>query len=284
MNLDADLRQTLEDLLQTKIVETQSISGGCIANACRISDASGKYYFLKSGRHLTDAFRAEANGLRELAKANAIRVPAVLHSGDGFLLLEYIGPGSVSGDFFERFGRQFADLHRFTSEQFGFYENNFIGSTPQINTFSNNWIEFYYQHRLMYQYRLAEGSGKISSRLRKGFLQMESIVTRRFSGSEEAPSLLHGDLWSGNFMADQSGNPCIIDPAVYYGHREADLAMTKLFGGFPAAFYDAYREAWPLPPGYADREDLYKLYHVMNHLNLFGSGYLGQAEAIVGQY
>lgn len=176
-------------------------------------------------------------------------------------------------------------MHKHASDNFGFYENNFIGSNPQINLpQKNNWIEFYWENRLLFQYKLAEQNGYVNSEFKKSFAEFERRVPIILEGSEEKPCLLHGDLWSGNFMIDENGDPVLIDPAVYYGHREADLGMTKLFGGFDSAFYESYNETYPLPEGLEFRINIYKLYHVMNHLNLFGTGYLPQTISIINLY
>jgi fructosamine-3-kinase len=276
----------LEKILNEKIVSSGNISGGCIANAQKIETVSGKLYFLKSySAGGSTILRNEANGLRELSKAAAIRVPEVIHQDNQALLLEYIKPGRKRKDFSQVFGEQFALLHKYISDKFGFYENNFIGSTPQINLpFKNNWAEFYWENRLLYQLKLAERNGYVNQNFRTAFSSLEKRVYELISGSEESPSLLHGDLWGGNYMVDEDGNPVLIDPAVYYGHREADLGMTKLFGGFDYTFYESYKNAYPLPYGWEEREDLYKLYHVMNHLNLFGSGYYSQTLSIIKSY
>jgi fructosamine-3-kinase len=179
-------------------------------------------------------------------------------------------------------------LHKYTSISFGFYEDNFIGSTPQVNLANNtektNWSEFYFNKRILYQYKLAEIKGYAGEELRKCFSQLESKINPILNDCNANPSLLHGDLWSGNFISDETGNACLIDPAVYYGHREADLAMTKLFGGFDSRFYYAYIEEYPLDYGSGYRENIYKLYHVLNHLNLFGSGYYQQAVNLIRFY
>ncbi len=264
------------------------IGGGCIAQTEKIVLASGRELFVKSGMSSTNALKKEANGLHELAKTGALRVPQVLKVETDFLVLEFIKTGRLRPNFFENFGRQFAALHRHSSHDFGFYEDNFIGATPQRNLATgdetSNWPLFYFNKRLAFQITLAEKNGVLSAKLRRGFGMLESRIEAILAGSEETPGLLHGDLWSGNFMIAENGEPVLIDPAVYYGHREADLAMTKLFGGFKPRFYDAYNEAWPLPPGWRERCDIYKLYHVLNHLNLFGTGYLAQAEKLMWGY
>ncbi|GET27835.1 fructosamine kinase family protein [Prolixibacter sp. SD074] len=287
MGSEQDIITRIEACTGEKIIRTQSIGGGCIANARRITTGAGRSFFMKSGFH-NSMFRNEANGLKELAKANAIRVPKVLLQEDDFLLLEFIPQGGRKRNFFEDFGRRFARMHRYQAEQFGFYEDNFIGATPQVNIpvgdEATNWTSFYMNKRLLFQFQLAERNGYADEKLRSGFRKLEEKIEDILEGSEEPPTLLHGDLWSGNYMSDENGEPVIIDPAVYYGHREADLAMTKLFGGFSSEFYSAYREENPLPDGYEYRENIYLLYHVMNHLNLFGSSYYGQAVRLLRSY
>lgn len=276
----------LEEILKEEIKSSRSIGGGCIANAQKVETVSGNEYFLKSYLGTgSKILRNEADGLKELAKANAIRVPEVIYHDDDILLIEFIRTGSRRGDFSEIFGQQFAEMHRFTSDKFGFSENNYIGSTPQINTPKiDNWTEFYWEYRLLYQFKLAERNGYISESFCKAFAELEIRVPQILEGTEEKPSVLHGDLWGGNYMVDEESNPVLIDPAVYYGHREADLGMTQLFGGFDKKFYNAYNEAFPLPDDWEYRIDLYKLYHVLNHLNLFGSGYYSQAYSIIKSY
>ncbi len=288
MSLTKNIQVKIEDLLKDNIISDNSISGGCISDARMLKLSSGKHVFLKSDSEKTELFKKEANGLRELKRANAIRVPEVLLVDDNFILTEFIGQNRIEKNFFSNFGHKFAMMHKFTNETFGFYEDNFIGSNPQINsakdTEAKNWVEFYFNKRLLYQYKLAEKNGYATSELREGISKLENKISDILKGSEEKPSVLHGDLWSGNFISDENGQACIIDPAVYYGHREADLAMTKLFGGFDQDFYKAYNETYPLPEGYSYRENIYKLYHVMNHLNLFGRGYYSQAISLIMSY
>ncbi len=278
----------LEEKLGDRIASTQSISGGSIAEARLIEMESGKKYFLKSGAQNPKMFRAEANGLKEIEKADVIRVPYIFVVEPDFLLMEYIRPGVQKAHFFERFGRQFAELHKSKSAQFGFYEDNFIGHTIQDNSVNEHqatdWCTFYFEKRLLFQFKLAERKNRASEKLSKGFALLENKIESILSNQNEPPTLLHGDLWSGNFLADENGLPVLIDPAVYYGQREADLAMTKLFGGFPGSFYGAYQEVLPLADGAGYRENIYKLYHVLNHLNLFGFGYQAEAEELVWFY
>ena len=283
------IKHKIESVIDDKIDSQRSISGGCINDAKIITTNSGNSYFVKTNSNSEkDIFLKEANGLRELAKANVIRVPNVIYADVDFIIIENIIPQTKAKLFWENFGRDFARLHKFTSKFFGFYEDNYIGSTPQLNIPSEietvSWVDFYFNKRLLYQYKLAEKNGFASEELRKVFFQLESKISSILIDCHAKPSLLHGDLWSGNFITDETGYACLIDPAVYYGHREADLAMTKLFGGFDTRFYSAYDEEYPLVAGYEYRENIYKLYHVLNHLNLFGSGYYHQALSLIKYY
>ena len=278
----------IESILNEKIVSSKSIGGGCIADSRKITTESGREFFLKSGNKDNRMFHCEANGLKELAKAQCLRVPQVVAVADNFLLLEYISQGNRPTYFFEEFGKNLAKLHRFQSDKFGFYEDNYIGATPQQNipdkTEEKDWIAFYFNKRLLFQYYLAEKNGYATPRMKNAFSKLESKIASILQGSKESPCLLHGDLWGGNYLCDETGKAVLIDPAVYYGHREADLAMTKLFGGFSPAFYEAYHCEYPLSDGWEYRENIYKLYHVLNHLNLFGIGYLFEAEQILESY
>lgn len=229
-------------------------------------------------------FKAEAIGLQELAKAKAVRVPEPvcwgLADGHAFLVLEYLSFRETAGAAAELLGRQLARLHQSRADRFGWHIDNTIGATPQINTPANDWVTFWQNQRLGYQLELAARNGHKGALQRKGE-RLLAAVPVFFRDYRPQPALLHGDLWSGNYAADPQGNPIIFDPAVYYGDREADLAMTELFGGFPPRFYRAYRESFPLDQGYAVRKIFYNLYHVLNHVNLFGGGYAVQAEQMM---
>lgn len=278
----------IENWLGEKIISRTSLSGGCISDASKISTSSGKSFLLKTGNKGSDMFLKEGNGLMELRKAGSIKVPEVFFADFDFILTEFIETGSRNSNFFFEFGKQFAAMHRYKGKNFGFFEDNFIGANKQINTVNTktavSWTDFYFINRLQFQMQLAEKNGYADSRLRKAFSNIENNIERILDGSEEAPALLHGDLWSGNFMCGINSEPVIIDPAVYYGHREADLAMTKLFGGFSSDFYSSYNETYPLKDEYEYRENIYILYHVLNHLNLFGQGYYGQAIKLMEKY
>lgn len=227
-------------------------------------------------------FEAEADGLNELRTAGEVRVPEVIdvgiENGQSYLVIEHLDLQRPSRDVERKFGQQLARLHRHTADRFGWFRDNTIGPTPQRNDWSDDWIDFFGELRLDFQVRLAARNGydltDEGARLRKRLPEL-------FDAYEPVASLLHGDLWGGNWAALPDGTPVLFDPAVYHGDREADLAMTELFGGFDPAFHAAYREAAPLDPGYPVRRDLYNLYHVLNHVNLFGGGYAGQAQRLI---
>ena len=274
------LKTDLEEVIQEKIVEFPVHSG-------KITTQSGKTYFLKSGPP-SPIYQCELNGLNELKKSATIKVCKVFFAEDNYILTEFIQETHPDKSFFSRFGSSLAKLHQYTQPHYGFYEDNFVGLSYQLNIPTsrekNNWIDFYFNKRLLYQFHLAERNHVASKNLTDYFHKLESKIEDILEDSLEPPTLLHGDLWSGNFLCNVSNDPIFIDPAVYYGHREADLAMTKLFGGFPDSFYKAYQDEYPLLPGWEYREGIYKLYHVLNHLNLFGRTYLSAAEQLIKQY
>ena len=288
--MNADLQSRLEIILAEPVKSTTAVSGGCIADSRKLELNSGKLFFLKMARQGNyDMFDSEEQGLEELRKAAAVSVPEVVAKDTDFLLLEWIEEGEGNDDSsMEKLGFQFAELHRFHADKFGFLQENFLGDSPQINipstTGSENWATFYAENRLQYQAELAEKNGYATQEMRILLDLLIMKIPDLLSGTEEKPSLLHGDLWCGNYLVDVSGKPWLIDPAIYYGHREADLAMTSLFGGFTETFYAAYKSAFPLSPDYAVREPLYQLYHLLNHLNLFGTGFYGQVLAILKRY
>ena len=289
MSLSGSITKEIENYRGFAVKKSEPLSGGCISNAYKVTFEDNLSYLIKVNEHSpADMFIKEAHGLQELRKANSIKVPEVILYNAGYILLEFISSATKKKDFFEEFGRKFARMHKHTAVEFGFYEDNYIGSTTQINTNDestrNNWTSFYFNNRLLYQFKLAEKNGYADSEFRKVFAKIADKIETILEGSDETPALLHGDLWSGNYMADEKGEACIIDPAVYYGNREADLAMTKLFGGFPASFYQTYNEIYPLKVGWEYRENIYMLYHVINHLNLFGSGYYALALSLMKFY
>ncbi|MCC7488093.1 MAG: fructosamine kinase family protein [Gammaproteobacteria bacterium] len=258
-----------------------SVGGGSIHACYRVAERSGRAWFLKLNEaDCAPLFAAEAAGLAELAHAQAVRVPAVIGHGVAdevaWLLLEYIELEQGHAAAATRLGERLALQHRRGADHHGWHRDNSIGTTPQRNGWQDDWLEFWRRERLGFQLHLAarHGHGAAFDGRDERLLAALPLL---FAGHRPAPSLLHGDLWAGNWGMTRAGEPVIFDPAVYYGDRETDLAMSELFGGFPREFYVAYQHAWPLPPGYPVRRDVYNLYHVLNHLNLFGGAYLAQA-------
>ena len=262
----------------------QLVGGGSINECLRWPSREGLLFVKLAPHDRLWMFEAEAEGLDALGRANALKVPRVLGSGaaagQAFLALEWIDFGGASSRSETLLGEGLAAQHRVTAPEFGWHRGNTIGRTPQHNDRDRDWIRFYTERRLRYQLDLAAHNGHAGRLTERGALLCERM-SAFFDSYRPVPSLLHGDLWGGNWSADASGRPVIFDPAVYFGDREADLAMTRLFGGFGAGFYSAYEGAWPLEAGAGDRRLLYNLYHVLNHLNLFGGGYLSQAQAMI---
>lgn len=263
-----------------------SVSGGCINQTYRIEGKSQRFFVKLNNAAALAMFEAEAAGLGEIHGSRTLRVPLPVcwgkSSSEAWLVLEYLELGKVPHGGDAALARGLAAMHRFSAERFGWIRNNTIGATPQLNKFSPNWIEFWRDRRLGYQLQLAEING-YGGKLQKQGMQLMERLDFFFSSPPPLASLVHGDLWGGNYSFDSAAQPVIFDPAIYYGDRETDLAMTELFGGFSEVFYAAYREAYPLDPGYATRKTLYNLYHILNHLNLFGGGYLRQAEHMTGK-
>jgi fructosamine-3-kinase len=228
-------------------------------------------------------FEAEADGLRELKTANALRVPEVLdcgiRNGEAFIALERFTFDRADAATEALLGERLALLHRYTEGQFGWFRDNTIGLTPQVNTRCDSWVDFFRRYRLEFQLELAKSNGYGADLDQAGAALCERLPDF-FSAYEPQASLLHGDLWGGNW-GSVCGEPVIYDPAVYYGDRESDIAMTMLFGGFGKPFYEAYEKSWPMASGHERRLKLYRLYHVLNHLNLFGRSYLGQAQSLL---
>lgn len=265
----------------------RNVGGGCI-NLATVVESGERRFFVKINRaERLWMFQAEASGLTALAETSTVTVPAPVCAGvcagDAYLVLEHLSIGPSSAATAAALGAQLAALHALRQPCFGFESDNAIGATPQPNPRCEDWAEFFRRHRLEYQLGLANKAGRGGSTLQAKGRELCQRLGGLFAGYAPAPSLLHGDLWSGNFAALENGAPVVFDPAVYWGDREADLAMTELFGGFPRSFYDAYAGAYPLDHGYRARRTLYNLYHVLNHLNLFGSGYARQAESMMDQ-
>ncbi|MBI3561961.1 MAG: fructosamine kinase family protein [Gammaproteobacteria bacterium] len=271
-------------------VEIQShhaLGGGCINEVYRVRSTEREFFIKFNHATKVNMFTAEAAGLQTLAQTKAVRVPQpIAHGTTGqraYLILEYIdlgGQGDRNANI--RLGEQLAKLHSHREQCYGWHTDNTLGTTPQPNHWGTDWVVFWREQRLRHQVQLAQHNG-IGSRVLRKAESLQEALPALFSDYTPAASVLHGDLWGGNWGVSAAGEPVIFDPAVYFGDRESDLAMTELFGGFSADFYTAYRATWPLDPGYSVRKTLYNLYHVLNHYNLFGGGYATQAEAMIDQ-
>lgn len=284
MSFWQELEQQLTARLDrpVQLGQPNAAGGGSINQAWRVqSDQENLFVKVNSAAGL-DMFAAEAEGLQELSRAEGLRVPVPqlwgVADGQAFLVMDDVEPGGSGSS--RDLGEGLAAMHRITTDRYGWHRDNTIGSTPQINTVADNWLDFWRHRRLDYQLALAVNRGAGSQLGKKGQRLMDDLELL-FSGYRPQASLLHGDLWSGNYGFTRTGRPTIFDPAVYYGDREADLAMTELFGGFSRDFYAAYENAWPLDAGFAVRKKLYNLYHVLNHFNMFGGGYLSQAQRMI---
>ncbi len=274
------------------IESRQAVHGGDANDAYALKLSDGRRAFLKENIvSNADFFRAEAEGVAALSDTNTLRVPKIYAYGTdnerAFLLMEFINRSAPGKVFWDRLGTGLAMMHKADTSKYlnnggyGFEKDNYIGAGKQINTPKSGWIEFFAECRLRPQFRLAERYFD-SDVIRAADRLIEHLD--KFLFEPEFPSLLHGDLWGGNFMSDENGNPMLIDPAVYVGCFEADIAMTELFGGFDRRFYDSYFDAMGYIPGYEDRRDLYNLYHLTNHLNLFGSAYLSAVVGVIKKY
>ena len=261
----------------------RAIGGGCINSAYSLREGAHRYFVKLNTADRLAMFEAEAAGLQEMADTDTIRVPQPLCTGTSggrsYIVMEHIALGGHGSDGTREAGRQLAAMHRASRQGFGWDRDNTIGSTPQPNSTQDNWVTFWTRYRLGFQLDLAARNGYRGRLQDQGERLLDALPA--LIDHDPAPSLLHGDLWGGNMGFDGDGHPVIFDPAVYYGDREADVAMTELFGGFGADFYAAYNESWQLDPGYRTRKVLYNLYHILNHLNLFGTGYLAQAQGMI---
>ncbi len=275
-----------------KAATTIPVGGGCINDAHRLATDAG-IFFIKynNAQKFPDMFKAEARGLELLGgieSGSPVKVPGVIGTAAAnnlsVLVLEFINSGKQGADFWETFGSGLAGLHQKSSKsgRFGLDHDNYIGSLPQINTAHNGWLDFFMACRIEPQLKMAIDQKRAGKELASGFTALYRHLQDFFP--EEPPSLLHGDLWSGNFMTGSGGEAVIFDPAVYYGHRYMDLAMSRLFGGFDPAFYRAYHQTYPLDSSWENSMDIANLYPLMVHLNLFGESYLGRVEAILKRF
>lgn len=264
-------------------LSSRSVSGGCIHQSY-ILDGGERSYFVKLNRATErPVFEAEREALEAIHQSTSIRVPRAIGCGSfenqSFLAMERLCFGRPGSHSWQEMGAQLAALHRSTADQFGWPSANYIGASPQQNHWTGNWSEFFREQRLRPQLKMANQAG-IHLRKRDALFDAAEAI---LGEHRTEPSLLHGDLWSGNAGFLQDGSPVVYDLASYYGDREADLAFSEFFGGFPGAFYQAYLAAWPLPAGYERRKILYNLYHVLNHANLFGGGYVSQAQGMIDE-
>jgi len=284
------LIEALGSALPTRVTVAQPVGGGDINHAARIEAGETRYLLKWHASPPPGFFAAEAHGLSVLRVANAIRVPAVVAYAEavsdgspGWLLMEWIDTAPAGAKFAENLGHGLAALHRHTQTAYGLDRDNFIGSLPQPNRSTARWVDFYRDQRIGAQMAIARECGMMPPKRQALLEALMSRLDSLIGGVAESPALLHGDLWSGNYLS-VGDQPVIIDPAVYFGHREVEIAFTELFGGFPSRFYAAYREAYPLDPGYEWRRALYQLYPLMVHMNLFGGGYALHVDEICRQY
>lgn len=272
---------------EVEIISQNTIGGGCINKCLHLNTTAGPFFIKWNiASKFPNMFEAEAKGLNLLRGKCGIKVPEVYKAGTAggksFLIMEYFETGAGNALFFEEFGSELAQLHQNSSKHFGLEHENYIGSLSQLNNRIADWNGFFIENRLKPQIKLSLDGGFFNkndiNRFENLYRELDSIFPK------EKPSLLHGDLWSGNFMIHKSGNAAYMDPAVYYGHREAELSFTTLFGGFDPSFYHAYDLAFPLENGFRQRIDIYNLYPLLVHVNLFGWGYVGQVKNIIEKF
>ena len=275
--------QHLAEQENLQLLNSKPLAGGDINEVYQLSCKEGEYVVKINDRSAyPNMFECEANGLAALRNSASFRIPQVIASGElnkhAYLLLEYIDAAPPADDFDEQFAKGLAKLHKKSADYFGFYEDNYIGKLPQYNGKETTAADFYIHQRLAPQIRLAKDRGYELSADDVFFKNVADAIP------DEQPSLIHGDLWAGNYMTDENGNPVVIDPATCYAHREMDLAMMKMFGGYSSRIFEIYDENYPLESQWRSRIKLYQLYYLLVHLNLFGSGYLSSVENIIRQY
>ncbi|MEX0289854.1 MAG: fructosamine kinase family protein [Flavobacteriaceae bacterium] len=285
--MQEELKLQIATVLGTGITGATPLAGGDISTAYLLQTKMERFFCkVHFADHALSMFLAEKDGLETISRSETLRAPKVVYCGPlekgACLLLEFIPPGPASSAAMEVLGRKLAAMHLKSSEKFGFSSNNFIGSLPQLNNEHNHWLSFYMQERLLPQLGMARNRGLLSKEEIPDEAVVEAVLGNCFQ--EISASLLHGDLWSGNYLISAQGEPYLIDPAVYYGHSEVDLAMSRLFGGFDSTFYSAYEEVIPRAPGYEKRQDIYQLYYLLVHLNLFGRSYYSAVSGILRKH
>jgi len=283
-------KTAIENLLSDKLGKqvtvhsTAAVGGGSINSAYRLDTNAGKFFVkLNAVSRFPEMFNKELLGLKILSEAGALPVPETVGLGedrdDAFLVLKFVDTGVPPSGFWENFGHALAQLHGHSADSFGLDHDNYIGSLPQSNTFHDSWEDFFIEERLKPQITLAVDNNRLFNNDLKAFQNFFNRLSEIFP--KEVPALLHGDLWSGNFMINTAGEAVLIDPAVYFGHREMDLGMSQLFGGFHSRFYEAYNEASPLESGWEKRLDYCNLYPLLVHVNLFGGSYVHSVREII---
>jgi protein-ribulosamine 3-kinase len=286
-NLPEALKKKLEEHLMQRIIGFSPASGGCINHGGQLTTTSATYFVKwNNASRYPEMFEKESKGLALLQSTCCIDIPRVVWTNETaslqFIVLDFIQSGSRCKNYWALLGEQLACLHQHSHGAFGLDHDNYIGSLPQRNKFRNTWADFFMNQRITPQLRLAVDAFLLAPAEVQAFERLAEKLPSLFP--DEKPALLHGDLWSGNLMVNAAGEPCLIDPAVYYGHREAELAFTQLFGGFDSVFYEAYHASFPLQPGFDERADLYNLYPLLVHVNLFGGGYATQVKRILSQW
>jgi fructosamine-3-kinase len=282
--MDRSIAASVGDALGSRIAEASPLGGGDINEAYAVTLTDGRRVFVKCNGHApADMFAAEAKGLAFLAEPGVIDVPEVLAVGERFLALELVEPGRKPTTFDDDLGRALAALHRASPGRFGLDHDNYIGRLPQPNARCDDWPSFYRERRLEPQLALAERGGLADAALRRSFEALYTALPE-LVGPAEPPARVHGDLWGGNLHRTADGAPCLIDPAAHGGHREIDLAMMQLFGGFGPRVFAAYDETYPLARGHRERVPLYQLYFLLVHVNLFGQGYLAGVRRCLDHY
>ncbi|MTI30390.1 fructosamine kinase family protein [Xanthovirga aplysinae] len=287
-NLDHFFEEVLRQKLQptVKLLGFSPVGGGCISQAMKLETSHGNFFIKWQDESNLALFEAEVDGLKRLEDSGAVCVPRVLGIGQidqqAFILMAYLVPGRAVRSYWEDLGTSLAKLHRNSGVTFGLIKDNFIGSLPQLNQPSENWLTFFINQRLEVQLKLALENSLIDLAFLKKFRSIYPLFNGIFPN--ESPSLLHGDLWSGNVIIGPEGKACLIDPAVYYGNREAEIAFTKLFGGFELGFYQSYHQSFPLQPDFKTREGIYNLYPLLVHVNLFGTSYLPGIKQIIHRF
>lgn len=291
--IPSTLQEEIEKTLSKKfnlplsISSVQSVGGGCINHAHKLKTSHGNFFLKWNNRQsFPKMFEAEAKGLSLLRSTTTLFIPDVILCGEdsenSFLLLEWVDPGKRQTNFWRDFGEKLALLHQHTSDYFGLDHDNYIGSLPQKNSQHTSWSDFFIHQRLEPQLKLAVDSGKLTKQLIANLSTLHKALPEILP--VEKPSLIHGDLWNGNFMVAPDGFACLADPAVYYGHREMDIAMTRLFGGYDPEFYRSYDDTFPLQKNTASRVDIHNLYPLLVHVNLFGGGYVQQVGSILSRF